>query len=43
MSKIAHFVATTEELLVEELVRLLKDNVWKLYELLESVISDRGS
>jgi len=42
LSKIAHFVATTEELLVEELERLLKDNVWKLYELLESVISDRG-
>ena len=37
LSKMTHFVAITEETLVEGLVRLFKDNVWKLYGLLESV------
>ena len=41
LSKIAYFVATTEETLAEELVRLFTNNVWKLYRLPESVISDR--
>jgi len=27
---------------VEGLVRLFRDNVWKLHGLLESVVSDRG-
>jgi len=36
-------VATIEGTLVERLVRLFRDNVWKLYGLLESVISDRRS
>ena len=36
--KIAHFV---EEILVEGLVRLFIDNVWKLYRLPKSVISDK--
>jgi len=38
----AHFIAMTEEILVEELARLLRGNMWKLYRLLESMISDRG-
>jgi len=42
LSKMTHFVATTEETLVEDLVRLFKDNVWKLHGLPESVVSDRG-
>ena len=42
LSKMMHFVATTEEMLVERLVRLFRDNVWKLHGLLESVVSDRG-
>jgi len=42
LSKITHFVATTEGTLAEELVRLFRDNVWKLHGLLESVVSDRG-
>ena len=42
LSKITHFVATTEETLVEELARLFRDNVWKLHGLPESVVSDRG-
>jgi len=37
----AHFVATTEEILVEELVRLFRDNMWMLHRLPESVISDK--
>jgi len=37
-----HFVATTKETSAEELARLFKDNVWKLYGLLESVVLDRG-
>ena len=41
-SKMSHFVATTEKITAEGLVRLFRDNMWKLYELLESVISDRG-
>ena len=44
LSKIMHFVATTEETSAEGLARLLWDNVWKLqlHGLLESVVSDRG-
>jgi len=42
LSKIAHFVATTEKTSAEKLVRLFRDNLWKLHRLLESVISDRG-
>jgi len=41
LSKITHFVAMTEGTLAEELARLFRDNVWKLYGLLESVVSDR--
>ena len=41
LSKIAHFVATTEGTLVEGLARLFWDNVWKLHGLPESVVSDR--
>jgi len=41
LSKMTHFVATTEGTLAEGLTRLFKDNVWKLHGLLESIISDR--
>jgi len=37
-----HFVATTEGMSAEGLVRLFQDNVWKLHGLPESVVSDRG-
>ena len=40
--KMTYFVATTEEMSVEGLVRLFRDNVWKLHGLPESVVSDRG-
>jgi len=41
LSKMAHFVATTEETTAKELTRLFRDNIWKLYGLPESMISDR--
>jgi len=41
LSKIVHFIATIEEILVKELVRLFRDNIWNLYRLPESMISDR--
>jgi len=44
-SKMSHFVTTTEKITVEELVelvRLFKDNVWKLHGLPESIIFNRG-
>jgi len=37
-----HFVATTEGTSAEGLARLFRDNVWKLHELSESMVSDRG-
>ena len=42
LSKMAYFIATTKETLAEELVRLFRDNVWKLYRLPESIVSDKG-
>ena len=42
LSKITHFVATMEETSAEGLVRLFRNNVWKLHRLPESVVSDRG-
>ena len=41
LSKMTYFVATTKEILVKELARLLRDNVWKLHRLQESIILDR--
>ena len=43
LSKMMHFVITIEGTLTEGLVRLFRDNVWKLHGLLESVVSDRRS
>ena len=42
LSIIAHFVATIEGTTTEGLTRLFRDNMWKLYKLPESVISNRG-
>jgi len=41
LSKMTHFVATTEGTLVEGLARLFRDNIWKLHGLPESVVLDR--
>jgi len=37
-----HFIPTTERITAEELARLFRDNVWKLYSLSKSIILDRG-
>ena len=42
LTKITHFMAIIEETLAESLVRLFRDNIWKLHGLPESVISNRG-
>jgi len=42
LSKMMHFVATMKGTTAEELVRLFRDNVWRLHSLPESVVSDRG-
>ena len=42
LSKMAHFVATTEGTSAEGLARLFQDNIWKLHRLPESVVSNRG-
>ena len=42
LSKMMHFVATTERISVERLVRLFRDNVWRLHGLPESIVLDRG-
>ena len=41
LSKMTHFVATTEETLAKELVWLFRDNIWKLHGLPESIVLDR--
>jgi len=43
LTKMVHFIPTTEKTLAEELARLFRDNVWKLHGLPESIISDRRS
>ena len=42
LSKMTHFVATMEGTTAEGLVRLFRDNVWRLHGLPEGVVSDRG-
>jgi len=37
----AHFIATTERILAEGLVKLFQDHIWKLHGLPESIVSDR--
>jgi len=41
LSKMSHFVATTEATLAEGLARLFRDNIWKLHGLPESIVSDK--
>ena len=42
LTKMVHFMPTTEKTLAEGLAKLFRDNVWKLHGLPESIISDRG-
>jgi len=41
-TKITYFMPTTEKTTAEGLVRMFRDNVWRLHRLPESIISDRG-
>jgi len=38
----AHFIATTEKTSAGGLAKLFRDQVWKLHELPESIVLDRG-
>jgi len=42
LTKMVYFIPTTEKMSAEGLARLFRDNVWKLYGLPKSIISDRG-
>ena len=42
LTKIVHFIPTMEKTSAEGLAQLFRDNVWKLYRLPESIISDEG-
>jgi len=42
LTKMVHFIPTTEKTSAERLARLFRDNVWKLHRLPKSIISDRG-
>ena len=38
LSKMIHFIATTERTLAEELEQLFRDNIWILHRLSESMV-----
>jgi len=42
LTKIAHFIPTTERTSIEGLAQLFRDNIWKLHGLPDSIILDRG-
>ena len=42
LSKMTHFVVTTEGMSVKGLARLFRDNVWKLHGLPKSIVLDKG-
>ena len=42
LTKMVHFIPTTEKTSAERLARLFRDNMWKLHGLPEIIISDRG-
>jgi len=41
LTKIVHFIPTTEKMTAEGLAKLFRDNMWKLHSLPKSIISDR--
>jgi len=41
-TKMVYFIPTTERTSAEGLARLFRDNIWKLYRLPYSIISNRG-
>jgi len=42
LSKMTYFIVIIKGMLVKGLVRLFRDNTWKLHRLPESMVSDRG-
>ena len=42
LTKMVHFVPTTERTTAEGLTRLFRDNIWRLHGLPKSIISDRS-
>jgi len=42
LTKMVHFIPTTEKTSAEGLARLFRDNTWKLHRLPESIILNRG-
>jgi len=42
LSKMTHFVTTTEGTSAEDLARLFRNNVWRLHGLSESIVLSRG-
>ena len=42
LTKIVHFIPTTEKMMAEGLAKLFRNNMQKLYGLPKSIISDRG-
>jgi len=42
LSKMMHFVATTERMTAKGLAMLFRDDMWKLHRLPESIVSDKG-
>jgi len=42
LTKMVHFIPTTEKTSAKGLARLFRDNAWKLHGLPESIISDKG-
>jgi len=42
LTKMIHFIPTTEKTSTKGLARLFRDNVWKLHSLPKSIISNRG-
>ena len=42
LTKMVHFIPTTEKTSAEGLARLFRDNVWKLHRLPKSIVSNRG-
>jgi len=42
LTKIVHFIPTTERTLTEGLAQLFRNNMWKLHGLPKSITLDRG-
>jgi len=42
LTKMVHFIPTTEKMMAEGLAKLFRDNMWKLHGPPESIILDRG-